>query len=266
LSEFIASFIQYFSGSQKRRNILFATLILAALAIRVFLLWVPSWDVDSIQSKWYDELIKVGRIDAFAEIFYNYTPAPVYLIDIVTLFRFIPKEPAMKLITVIFDFLGAWGIWKILKLRFPKGSVAWLGFFAFLFLPTVFVESAMWGQTDILFTTFLIWSFYYVLKEKTWPAMFFFWTTRHGPAWIMVTGMTRPSSVNIWVMPIFFPIIPCIIFSPSCLVRLHLDLDSGRQIHFLQFGDRVVVVFANLYQPGVRAAFEMLARFLVGMR
>jgi len=174
LSEFIASFIQYFSGSQKRRNILFATLILAALAIRVFLLWVPSWDVDSIQSKWYDELIKVGRIDAFAEIFYNYTPAPVYLIDIVTLFRFIPKEPAMKLITVIFDFLGAWGIWKILKLRFPKGSVAWLGFFAFLFLPTVFVESAMWGQTDILFTTFLIWSFYYVLKEKTWPAMFFF--------------------------------------------------------------------------------------------
>ena len=174
MSEYLASFISYFSGSQKRRNILFATLIIAAVAIRVFLLWVPSWDVDSIQSKWYDELIKVGRIDAFREIFYNYTPAPVYLIDIMTLFRFIPKEPAMKILTVIFDFFAAWGVWKILRLRYPKGSMPWLGFFAFLYLPTVFVESGMWGQTDILFTTFLIWSFYYLLKEKTWPAMFFF--------------------------------------------------------------------------------------------
>lgn len=173
MNEIIDRIDAHFLQNRKQRNLILILGVLLALAIRVFFLWVPSWDMGGIQAAWYDELIKVGRIDAFAKIFYNYTPAPVYLIDIMTLFRFIPKEPAMKLITFPFDFFAAWGVWKILNLKWKNGFLPWAGFLGFLFLPTVFVESGMWGQTDIVFASFLVWCFYYIQKEKLWWAFFF---------------------------------------------------------------------------------------------
>src|SRR5581483_4647485 len=34
--------------------------------------------------------------------------------------------------------------------------------------------------------------------------------TKHGPAWMTVTGVTLPSSSKTWLMPTFLPIIPFI--------------------------------------------------------
>ena len=162
-------------GSEKFSKILiFASLLLVAIAIRVFLLHIVSPDITVFEGVWYDQFIEVGRIDAFKEIFYNYQPPLLYLIDVTTLFRFIPKEVAIKLISVIFDFSAAFAVFKILAWKFPGENKKWIGFFGLLLLPTVFVESGMWGQSDIIYTSFLIWSLYYLLKGKNLPALFFF--------------------------------------------------------------------------------------------
>lgn len=50
----------------------------------------------------------------------------------------------------------------------------WIGFFVMLFLPAVFIESSLWGQTDIIYTTFLLWSLYFILKNKPAVAMISF--------------------------------------------------------------------------------------------
>ncbi|MCX6054344.1 MAG: hypothetical protein NTZ74_05395 [Chloroflexi bacterium] len=153
---------------------LFISLILLSIAIRVLFFYVYSQDTNRIEAGWYDVFIEVGRIDAFKEMFYNYPPPLLYLIDITTLFRFIPKEVAIKLISVVFDFFAAWGMFKILAWKLPSKNYKWIGFFSLLFLPTVFIESGMWGQSDIIYTAFLLWTFYFLIRSQNFRAILFF--------------------------------------------------------------------------------------------
>jgi Gpi18-like mannosyltransferase len=151
---------------KKSTVLLSVALISMALAIRILLLHISSFDIDSFEGVWYDTFIKIGRIDAFKEVFFNYSPPLLYLIDITTLFRFIPKEIAIKLISVVFDFFAAIAIYKIIALKYSNIFVKWLGFYSLLFLPTVFIESGMWGQSDIIYTSFLLWTLYFLFKRK----------------------------------------------------------------------------------------------------
>jgi Gpi18-like mannosyltransferase len=152
----------------------FVSLILLAVALRLLLFYIPNADLTFSLGPWYDTFIRNGRIEAFEEIFYDYAPAYMYFIDIATLFRFIPKEQAIKIISVFFDLFAAFAVYKIIALKYPQGIMKWIGFFILLFMPTVYIESSMWGQCDIVFTSFLLWSFYFVLKEKPLPAILFF--------------------------------------------------------------------------------------------
>jgi Gpi18-like mannosyltransferase len=162
-------------NTQKTSRIfLFISLILLSIAIRLIFFYIYSQDTNRIEAGWYDVFIHVGRIDAFRVVFYNYPPPLLYLIDVTTLFRFIPKEVAIKLISVIFDFFAAWGMYKILAFKFPNNNYKWIGYFALLLLPTVFVESGMWGQSDIIYTSFLLWTFYFLLKSQNFKAILFF--------------------------------------------------------------------------------------------
>lgn len=141
-------------------------MILIGIAIRILFLYIVSPDITVFEGVWYDHFIDVGRIDAFKDIFYNYQPPLLYLIDITTLFRFVPKEISIKTISIIFDFFAAFGVYRVVELRFPKNYQKWTGFFATLLLPTVFIESSMWGQSDIIYTCFLIWSLYFLMKKN----------------------------------------------------------------------------------------------------
>jgi Gpi18-like mannosyltransferase len=166
MHEMISTINDYFSAKKIRKTMLIVVLILLALALRLFFFNITNEDLSVVFARWYTTLLKIGRIDAFKDIFYGYTPPNVYLIDIMTLFRFIPTDQAIKIIPLVFDFFGAWGLWKILRLKFPEGPMPWVGFFSLLFLPTVFVDSAVWGQFDGIYTSFLIWSFFFILREK----------------------------------------------------------------------------------------------------
>jgi Gpi18-like mannosyltransferase len=150
-----------------RKIIILVSLVLLAIVLRLMLFSVISFDMTKFVSVWYDTFLKIGRVDAFARIFYNYAPAYLYFVDIATLFHFIPKVAAIKLISVIFDFFAAFAGYKIVGHRFPEGYTKWLGFFIILFTPTVFVESGMWGQCDIIFTSFLLWSLFFLLKKRS---------------------------------------------------------------------------------------------------
>jgi len=160
--------------SKNSKVILTIAVILMAIALRVLLFHVYSEDADREESGWYDVFVEKGPINAFKEIFYVYSPPLLYLIDITTQFRFIPKEIAIRLISVIFDFLAAFAFFKIISFKYPRGFLKWIGFYSMLMLPTVFIESGMWGQSDIIYTSFLMWAFYFLLREKQFFAILFF--------------------------------------------------------------------------------------------
>jgi Gpi18-like mannosyltransferase len=153
---------------------IFVSLILLALALRLLLFYIPSPDITKFYAVWYEQFIKIGRIDAFKEVFYDLPPAYLYLIDVMSLFMFIPKEQAVKIISVIFDFIAAFAVFKLIGIKYTKGIFRYIAFLIILFTPTLFIESGMWGQSDIIYTSFLLWSLYFICKEKPFYAIFFF--------------------------------------------------------------------------------------------
>lgn len=165
-----------FEYENKYKNLLLIiSLIAFAIIIRVFLFYIPSPDIQKFNSVWYDTFIKIGRIDAFKTIFYNYAPSYLYLVDIATLsYQIIPKDIAIKLIPVIFDFFAAFSVFKIISKISDVRANKWVGFFATLFTPTIFIESGMWGQADIIYASFLLYALYLIFEDKPVLSFFFF--------------------------------------------------------------------------------------------
>src|SRR5690242_4746348 len=91
----------------------------------------------------------------------------------------------------------------------------------------------------------------------------FIWTIGHGPAASSVTGVTRPCSSKIWVIPIFSASNPIMIVRAS---ELDFDVDAGRKIELHQRVDRLGRGFHDVDEPLVDANLELLARFLVHVR
>ncbi len=78
----------------------------------------------------------------------------------------LPKLYAIKLFSIAADYVGAFFIYKIVRQRFPRGPRSWIAAFGFLFLPTVWLNSAVWGQCDAMVTTALLAAFFYALVRR----------------------------------------------------------------------------------------------------
>jgi len=73
---------------------------------------------------------------------------------------------AIKLLPILFDFISTYFVYRIVRLKYPTGNKPYWAAGLFFVLPTIFINSAHWGQMDALYTTFLIISLYFFLKEK----------------------------------------------------------------------------------------------------
>ncbi len=151
--------------------ILVPIFILAGIGLRFAGLEFLSIDMRVFLLGWYDKLATNG-FAALREPFSNYTPPYLYLLFFVTKTAgLIPKIVGIKLLSIGFDFLNAFLIYKILKIRFPQGAMALIGASAFFLLPTVLVNSAYWGQSDSTYVFFLLACLFFLIKQRPLPAM-----------------------------------------------------------------------------------------------
>mgnify|MGYP000989344913 CR=1 FL=1 len=165
---------QKWQSSKTFKGIVIAAWIIMAVALRSIFFPVESYDMRAFLEPWYDFIVANGQFKAFAFAFYDYSPLYMYLLSFVTLFEWISKITAIKLISILFDFSAAWAVYKIIKLKSGSSKRAVFGFIGTLYLPTVFVQSGMWGQCDIIFTSFLLWMMYALLRKKYLRAVVFF--------------------------------------------------------------------------------------------
>lgn len=121
---------------------------------------------------WYDFIVEKGFLRAFHHRFADYSPFYLHLMAIATLLP-MSKLTALKLIPLTFELIAAWGIYRILRLKFTEGLQPWWGVLAFALLPTVILNGAYWAQCDVLYTSMLIWALYYLMKEKPLSAFTF---------------------------------------------------------------------------------------------
>ena len=144
--------------------------LILALAIRIPFFRFESGDYRNDLTHWFDQVVANGGVLSWGTPIGNYTPFYCYLISFFSYLPF-PKIVCIKLISVSFDFIAAFWVKKIvfeLTGLERKSSIAGL---IFLFYPILILNGSMWGQCDIIYTSFLLMFGFYILKEDYFRAM-----------------------------------------------------------------------------------------------
>lgn|GEM_PF-250665 len=156
-------------------GIAIVALIALSIALRVLSLPVSNSDLADYNLRWYQTLRQQGIGEALAANFSNYTPPYTYFLALATLTHdFLSPLVAIKLIPICFDLLGAFFIYKIVKLKYRDGNLPYLAAALYFTAPTVILNSAYWGQADSLYTALLLVCLYFLMTEKPFAAMLFF--------------------------------------------------------------------------------------------
>ena len=161
--------------SASRRQFLWIYFAIAgSLLFRASLLDFESGDYRMFLSRGYDFFVEHGRwhgLGLISEQFHaSYPPLFLYLLSLSTLLP-VPKLYAIKLISIAADYLAAWFVWRLVHREFPYGRRPWAAVALFLFLPTVVMNGALWGQRDITYTCGFLASLFYILERRPVAAL-----------------------------------------------------------------------------------------------
>lgn len=160
-----------------RRHLLlycgFGILLALAIELRVSLYSVETSDYTVFVSQWYEFIRTHDGFAAFKYNFSNYNVPYLYLLALTTYLP-IPKLIAIKTLSVVFDGVLGLFVYLILNLRYKRSYAAIAGVLVVMYAPTIFINSAAWGQCDAIYTAFCLGSLYFLLKERSaWACVFF---------------------------------------------------------------------------------------------
>ena len=149
-----------------------AALTLIGLSIRVILRvvitddWLMYWD------PWISDIKEMG-FSYLATDRYDYTPTFIYILWVISKLPINPMT-AYKGLHCILDFVAAAILGKMIYKVTGNRRKGVLSYGLFLIVPTIWANSALWAQCDIIFMTFLLLCFYYLFEDRPCRAMFFY--------------------------------------------------------------------------------------------
>jgi Gpi18-like mannosyltransferase len=137
-----------------------------ALVLRVSLHGFKTEDYLHYFGPWYDFIREHGW-SALGMKFSNYTPLYLYMLyGISAVLPKLSSVNAIKIPSIMSDFICAWYVYRIVRMNYKSGLVPILAFYAVLFAPTVVLNGAAWGQIEGIFTAALVAGLYYLLNKK----------------------------------------------------------------------------------------------------
>lgn len=167
--------------------LLFAIFLsICALALRYVIARFPSHDDYAFIFPWIKNFRENGHL-AYLKVMQGDYP-PLYM-TFLALISYLPAGREItsyaynyplydmmyvKTFSFIFDFLMAYGFYKIVRLKNPdQPLLSFIAYIVPLFLSTVLINSAFWGQCDAIYVSLVVWSIYFILKEKPWVSSIF---------------------------------------------------------------------------------------------
>jgi len=138
---------------------------LAAVIVRIFFLEYTSNDYSAFLSKWVEYFRENGGFSALGGKIGDYNFPYLYFL---ALFSYIPISDLylIKFLSIIFDLLLAFSALKLVSLFSSHRYVLFAVFSLTALLPTVVVNSSMWGQCDSIYAAFGLLGLYFGLKER----------------------------------------------------------------------------------------------------
>ncbi len=132
-------------------------LILLSLVLRIICIPHTNYDMTAHNVPWYMILYQNGIAKSMATEFANYSPPYTYFLALSTFTHdFIPPLTAIKLIPICFDVLGAFFIYRIVKIKYKQGYPPALAAAIYLTAPDCFSKQRELGagrfDLHLLFT------------------------------------------------------------------------------------------------------------------
>lgn len=238
--------------------LLFLVLTGFALIMRYALRNVVAGDYKMFFEPWVATLREAGGgiKGLSAEFEYvDYTTPYLTILSFISICPFLNTLLLMKLVSIFFDFVAAFAVMAIVYDRTKNMTYGILGYGALLMVPTVLTNGAMWAQCDIIFTSFVLWSLYFMLKDKPAWSMAFYGIAF---AFKLQTLFLAPIYVILWMKGkvklkhfLFLPLMYMIGMIPSLLAgKSFWELIS---VYFFQANGQMDIYalshkFPNIYQ------------------
>ncbi len=153
-----------------------AVLVVTAVLLRISWYQIVTSDYTYFTRLWFEALQNNSGLTAFAYPFSNYAPSYLYAIKVLTVIP-VSSLYSLKTLSVVGDILLAIVATKILlRSSFRRaGAMQTPMLFALFFaIPTVMINSALWGQSDVLYTLPLLLSLYFLLEDRPFPTALWF--------------------------------------------------------------------------------------------
>ena len=238
--------------------LLFLVLTGFALIMRYALRNVVAGDYKMFFEPWVATLREEGGgiKGPSAEFEYvDYTTPYLTILSFISICPFLNTLLLMKLVSIFFDFVAAFAVMAIVYDRTKNMTYGILGYGVLLMVPTVLTNGAMWAQCDIIFTSFVLWSLYFMLKDKPAWSMAFYGIAF---AFKLQTLFLAPLYVILWMKGkvklkhfLFLPLMYVIGMIPSLLAGKNFwELIS---VYFFQANGQMDIYalshkFPNIYQ------------------
>jgi Gpi18-like mannosyltransferase len=169
------------AAASSRPRLAALAIFLIGIAARAPFLNALTSDTDLYVLTWYNHIAETGLPalgenipNRLGELTANYAPPYFYLLYVVSLLDGLaPSLWLIKSISIAFDCLGALFAYKLMRLHFSQTRALIIGACVFL-APTVIANGAWWGQCDMIWTSLLLGSLYFLLVRKPALGLLFF--------------------------------------------------------------------------------------------
>ena len=125
-----------------------------------------SGDFDSFLNPWYWEIHDMSVHDALVTQVGDYNILYQELILIMTRIPVLYSLTKYKILSCMFDFGLAIAGGMLIRTLGGGWTKALLGYIALLFMPTVVLNSSVWGQADSMFTMFAVFSLCFLFRKQ----------------------------------------------------------------------------------------------------
>lgn len=141
-----------------------------ALLLRALLLDHATLDYQNFLSHWVEHFRQNGGFAALRDPVGNYNVPYLYLLALLSYLP-LPDLYGIKLFSILFDILLAWGGLRLAKVLTGEERPPLLAFSALLLLPTVVLNGACWGQCDSVWAAFCLHALAYALDRRPIPSL-----------------------------------------------------------------------------------------------
>ena len=150
-------------------------LSLAALAMAWFWITRSNSDFGVFLLPWYQAILAEGRLAALHGGFSDYTPPYIYVLVLCTLTDgWLSPIVAVKLCSMLWTLFGATQVHGICRAVGRSREFSLLAAVIFATLPEISLNSIVWGQSDVVYVSFLLAFLHALLRGRRGRAMVMF--------------------------------------------------------------------------------------------